>query len=154
MLNRLIPPLAALSLLGACTTTPAGPARIASVPEDAASDVGTVSAADPRAQEAGMVMLRMGGNATDAALATMLALTVVEPQSSGIGGGGFYVRGAADGNVETIDGREKAPAGATPQWFLNPDGSLPDFRASVESGLSVGVPGNIELAWEAHKRFG
>ena len=119
-----------------------------------APQIGAVSAADPRAQQAGMAMLRMGGNATDAALATMIALTVVEPQSSGIGGGGFFVRGAADGEVETIDGRETAPAGATPDWFLNPDGSLPDFHASVESGLSVGIPGNVELAWEAHKKFG
>ena len=116
--------------------------------------IGSVSAADPRAEAAGMAMLKQGGSATDAAIATMLALTVVEPQSSGIGGGGFLVRGAADGSVETVDGRETAPMGATPDWFLNADGSVPPFMDSVLSGLSVGVPGNIALAAEAHARHG
>ena len=116
--------------------------------------IGSVSAADPRAEAAGMAMLKRGGSATDAAIATMLALTVVEPQSSGIGGGGFLVRGAADGSVETVDGRETAPMGATPDWFLNADGSVPPFMDSVLSGLSVGVPGNIALAAEAHARHG
>lgn len=115
---------------------------------------GAVSAADPRAQAAGEEMLRQGGSATDAAIATMLALTVVEPQSSGIGGGGFLVRGTTEGAVTTIDGRETAPGGATPDWFLAPDGSLPDYRASVASGLSVGVPGNIALAAKAHEAHG
>lgn len=116
--------------------------------------IGSVSAADPRAQAAGMAMLWQGGSATDAAIATMLALTVVEPQSSGIGGGGFYVRGTAEGGIETIDGRETAPSGATPDWFLAEDGSLPPFMDSVMSGSSVGVPGNVALAAEAHGRYG
>ena len=74
---------------------------------------GLVSAADPRAAEAGREILREGGSATDAAMAMMLALTVVEPQSSGIGGGGFLVHHDAElGIVQTIDGREKAPASA------------------------------------------
>ncbi len=101
-----------------------------------------------------MAMLRQGGNATDAAIATMLALTVVEPQSSGIGGGGFYVRGSRDGAIVTLDGRETAPAGATPEWFLDSTGRVPPFRESQASGLSVGVPGNIALAWKAHQQFG
>ncbi|MFT4026470.1 MAG: gamma-glutamyltransferase [Novosphingobium sp.] len=115
---------------------------------------GMVSAADPRAAEAGAEMLRAGGSATDAAIATMLALGVVEPQSSGIGGGGFYVTSDAAGHVATIDGRETAPAGATPQWFLGPDGTPLPFRQAVLSGLSIGVPGNIALAAEAHAKHG
>ena len=99
-------------------------------------------------------MLAQGGSATDAAIAVMLALTVVEPQSSGIGGGGFMVRGTADGIVETLDGREKAPAGADPQWFFGEDGELRNYRSSVLSGLSVGVPGNIALVAKAHERHG
>ena len=125
--------------------------------QDEARDLpfaGSVTAADPRAQEAGMEMLRRGGSATDAAIATMLALTVVEPQSSGIGGGGFYLRGAPDGSVISLDGRETAPSGAYPEWFLNEDGSTPPFMESVKSGLSVGVPGNIALAANAHARHG
>lgn len=116
--------------------------------------LGSVSAADPRAQEAGEEILRMSGSATDAAIAIMLALTVVEPQSSGIGGGGFLVRGTAQGEVTTYDGRETAPGGATPGWFLNDDGEVPPFMESVRSGLSVGVPGNIALAAKAHGNHG
>src|SRR5690349_24530815 len=113
MLRRFLP-AAALPLIAACATLPAPEAaRPAAAPA-----VGLVSAADPRAVEAGMAMLRQGGSATDAAIATMLALNVIEPQSSGIGGGGFFVRGDAAGHVDTIDGRETAPAGATGGWFI------------------------------------
>ena len=141
--------LAALSLAG-CAAAPATPV------ESAAPQTmrGAVSAADPRAQAAGYEMLRRGGTATDAAIAVMLALTVVEPQSSGIGGGGFMVLGDADGTVTTYDGRETAPAGATPDWFLDKDGRVPPFRDSVRSGLSVGVPGNLALAAKAHAEHG
>lgn len=115
---------------------------------------GVVSAADPRAAEAGAAMLRKGGSATDAAIATMIALTVVEPQSSGIGGGGFYLYGGADGTLETIDGREAAPMAAGPNWFLDGEDAPLPYMQAVLSGLSVGVPGNIRLAAEAHRRHG
>lgn len=143
--------VAALALAG-CATVPADPQPVAAAAPSAPA--GAVSAADPRAEEAGLEMLQAGGNATDAAIATMLALTVVEPQSSGIGGGGFFVLGTPDGTVITYDGRETAPSGATPEWFLKPDGSLPPFPESVRSGLSVGVPGNIALAARAHAEHG
>ena len=75
---------------------------------------GMVPSADPRATEAGRTILRQGGSATDAAMAMMLALTVVEPQSSGIGGGGFLVHNdGKTGRIDTVDGREKAPMAAT-----------------------------------------
>lgn len=149
MLARLTAPLALLAVLGGCAQT-IGPIDTVGT----AGFVGEVSAADPRAQEAGMAMLRQGGNATDAAIATMLALTVVEPQSSGIGGGGFILRGTKDGEVASFDGRETAPAGAFPEWFLDAEGKVPPFDESQASGLSVGVPGNIAAAWRAHGRFG
>jgi gamma-glutamyltranspeptidase/glutathione hydrolase len=98
-------------------------------------------------------MLRAGGSATDAALATMLALTVVEPQSSGIGGGGFLVHGSAAGQVETIDGREAAPAAAGPGWWLANGAPLP-FGEAQPGGKSVGVPGAIALAAAAHRKYG
>ncbi len=145
-MNRsIVLPLATLAL-SACAT----PQEIASP----APYTGAVSAADPRAQAAGEEILADGGSATDAAIAVMLALTVVEPQSSGIGGGGFLVRGEADGDVTTYDGRETAPWGATPTWFLDENGEAPPFRESVRSGLSVGVPGNIALAAKAHGEHG
>jgi gamma-glutamyltranspeptidase / glutathione hydrolase len=114
---------------------------------------GMVSAADQRAAEAGVLMLREGGSATDAAIATMLALTVVEPQSSGIGGGGFLVTSDPQGRVTTIDGRETAPAAAHPKWFYA-DGQALGQREIVPGGTSVGVPGSIALAAKAHAASG
>ncbi len=138
--------------LASCT---AASQRAASAPPAAAQTftAGMVSAADPRAAEAGVSMLRLGGSATDAAIATMLALTVVEPQSSGIGGGGLYVTTNAKGEVETIDGREKAPAAAHPKWFFK-DGKPMGFADAVPGGTSVGVPGNVALAAKAHRAHG
>ncbi len=150
MLHRFLASFAVLPLLAACTTVPAPSPETAAF----APDVGLVSAADPRAVDAGMAILRQGGSATDAAIATMLALTVVEPQSSGIGGGGFFVRGDASGMVDTIDGREKAPAGATGDWFFGPDGKPLPFGQAQASGMSVGVPGNLRLAELAHREHG
>lgn len=114
---------------------------------------GAVSSADPRATAAGEAILAKGGSATDAAIAVMLALTVVEPQSSGIGGGGFMVWAGSDG-VVTIDGRETAPATATGTRFLDANGDRLPTEQRVLSGLSVGVPGNLSLAAKAHERFG
>lgn len=115
---------------------------------------GVVSAAHPLAAEAGREILRQGGSAADAELAMMLALTVVEPQSSGIGGGGFFLYQPVKGKLVSIDGRETAPKAATPRRFLDASGKpLGRFQA-IPGGLSVGVPGNIALMAMAHKRFG
>lgn len=145
MLKRLFVSIAPLALVS-CATLPAETAP--------PTDVGTVASADPRAAEAGMEMLRQGGSATDAAIATMLALTVVEPQSSGIGGGGFMLRGLPDGSVESFDGRETAPAAAGADWFLDTEGKAKSYRDVVLTGLSVGVPGNVALAKLAHDKYG
>ena len=127
----------------------------ATPPTRTASGAALVSSADARASEAGREILALGGSAADAAMATMLALTVVEPQSSGIGGGGFFVyHDVATGEVVTIDGREEAPAAATPQRFIGADGRPMGMRDAVPGGRSVGVPGNIRLAAEVHRRFG
>src|SRR5688500_10724078 len=117
------------------------------------SPPGMVSAADPRAAAAGVEMLRQGGSAADAALATLLALTVVEPQSSGIGGGGFLVYDDGDGSPRTYDGRETAPMAATYDWFLVDRKPMPVERAEP-GGKSVGVPGNIRLMADAHREHG
>jgi gamma-glutamyltranspeptidase / glutathione hydrolase len=140
--------LACALLLGACTT----PATRAPAPASAA---GAVSAADPRAAEAGAQILREGGSAADAALATMVALTVVEPQSSGIGGGGFLLyHDQAAGHLSSYDGRETAPHAATPAYFLGSDGQPRAVSDAIPGGLSVGVPGNIRLMEMAHQRHG
>lgn len=116
---------------------------------------GIVSTANPLASEAGREILREGGSAADAAMAVMVALTVVEPQSSGIGGGGFLLyNDGKTGRIATIDGRETAPASATPNRFLNPDGTPMPFMQAAPGGLSVGVPGNIALMASAHRKWG
>ena len=152
MLFRTTASIAAALTLAACATVPqaAAPEWARAAPPSA----GVVASADPRATAAGEAMLEKGGNAVDAAIATMIALTVVEPQSSGIGGGGFILLGHPDGTVQSYDGRETAPAGATPAWFLGQDGKpLPRGEATI-SGLSVGVPGNIAVAAKIHAEHG
>ena len=148
MQHRLLASFAAALLLAGCATAPQTPT--ASVPR---YDKGMVSAADPRAAEAGAQVLREGGSATDAALTMLLALNVVEPQSSGIGGGGFLVLDDGRGTVETIDGRETAPAAATPRWF-EIGGKVLTTAQAIPGGLSVGVPGNLSLMEQAHARHG
>jgi gamma-glutamyltranspeptidase/glutathione hydrolase len=132
-------------------------AAIADPPAPVVADPGKgmVSAADPRAAAAGQEMLRAGGSAADAEVAMIFALSVVEPQSSGIGGGGYLVHYDARTNkVETIDGREIAPAAATPQRFLGADGKPMPFFDAFPGGKSVGVPGNVRLAAMAHEKWG
>ena len=120
-----------------------------------AENVGVTSSADPRVTEAGMEMLRQGGSAADAAMAMMLALTVVEPQSSGIGGGGFLLyQDSAKGVLTTINGRETAPAAAKADRFVGPDGKPLGFLAAFQGGHSVGVPGNIQLMAQTHRKWG
>ena len=114
---------------------------------------GMVSAADPRAAAAGVAMLRAGGSATDAAIAVMLALNVVEPLHSGLGGGGFMVHSDVNGQLTSYDGREAAPAAADPYWFYR-DGKPMSYSQAVPGGRSVGVPGNLRLMAAAHKAHG
>lgn len=131
------------------------PAPVLAKSAPAAASTGAVSSPDPRASAAGEAILAAGGSSVDAAIAVMLALTVVEPQSSGIGGGGFLVHAnGSDGMLTTFDGRETAPASATARRFLDADGKLLLRESRVTSGLSVGVPGNIALAAKAHGQFG
>ncbi len=121
----------------------------------AKQSIGTVSSADPRATAAGELILRQGGSAADAAMAMMLALTVVEPQSSGIGGGGFLLHfDGDDGALTTIDGRETAPASAKDDLFLDENGERLGFIQAVLGGRSVGTPGNMRLMAKTHEKWG
>ena len=120
-----------------------------------AENMGVTSSADPRVTDAGMEMLRQGGSAADAAMAMMLTLTVVEPQSSGIGGGGFLLyQDNAKGILSTINGRETAPAAATSDRFVGPDGKPLGFLEAFQGGRSVGVPGNVQLMAQAYQKWG
>ncbi|WP_409530249.1 gamma-glutamyltransferase [Sphingomonas sp.] len=116
---------------------------------------GMVSAADPRAAAAGVEILRAGGSATDAAISTMLALGVVEPQSSGLGGGSFLVLyDAKTKTMTTVDGRETAPMAADDHWFYDAAGKPLSHFAAVPGGRSVGVPGAVRAMALAHRQSG
>ena len=111
--------------------------------------------ANPLASEAGREILRRGGNAVDAAIAVQLVLGLVEPQSSGIGGGAFLVYyDRQTKEVHTYDGRETAPAAAKSDRFLGKDGKPLQFYDAVVGGKSVGVPGTVRMLELIHKKYG
>ena len=120
------------------------------------SSHGMVVTAHPMATEAAVEILQQGGNAVDAAIAAQWVLNVVEPQSSGIGGGGFFVYyDAKTKTVYTFDGREKAPSRAYPEMFLDSAGNPMQFYPHrITGGLAVGVPGTLKLLKRVHDRFG
>jgi len=112
-----------------------------------------VAAANPLATEAGYRMLKQGGSAIDAAIATQMVLTLVEPQSSGIGGGAFLL--LFDGKkVHSYDGRETAPMAATERLFLDQDGKPVSRETGVVGGRSTGAPGVLRMLELAHKKHG
>lgn len=146
--------LAALTL-GACATQlPVTSAAPATAPL-AYGEKHMVAAAHPAAAAVGLDVLKRGGAAIDAAIAMQMVLTLVEPQSSGIGGGGFLLHYAAAGKkLESYDGREKAPAAATADMFLGSDGQPLPFDDVMPGGLSVGVPGVVRMLELAHREHG
>lgn len=112
-----------------------------------------VATAHPLATDAGYRILQQGGSAVDAAIAVQLVLSLTEPQSSGLGGGAFLL--FYDGSeVVALDGRETAPAAATPERFLDAQGRPLPFRAAAVGGRSVGVPGVMHMLGLAHQRYG
>ncbi|MBL0319406.1 MAG: gamma-glutamyltransferase [Alphaproteobacteria bacterium] len=114
-----------------------------------------VVSGNQQASEAGMEILKKGGSAVDAAIAVQMVLNIVEPQASGIGGGGFLVfYNARTQKIETYDGRETAPLRASPTMFLNDDQKPKDFEDVLVGGMSVAVPGVLRMLELAHKEHG
>ncbi|HEV3181885.1 MAG TPA: gamma-glutamyltransferase [Steroidobacteraceae bacterium] len=114
-----------------------------------------VAAANPLAVDAGIEILKRGGKALDAAVAVQAMLGLVEPQSSGVAGGAFLMYyDAHSGKLTAFDGREKAPAGARPDMFLDEHGKPLSYVEAVRSGRSTGVPGVMAMLWSAHRKFG
>lgn len=114
-----------------------------------------VVTANPYASEAALEILRAGGSAADAAIAALLVLGLVEPQSAGLGGGAFWLQyDATSGRLRAYDGRETAPASARPALFFDADGKAMDFWAAVASGRSVGVPGAVALMAKVYANHG
>jgi gamma-glutamyltranspeptidase / glutathione hydrolase len=160
LLRKIAAAAASIALFG-CTTAPAaGPAPAqAQVAPAMAQTAQTaqpfVIAANPLAAEAGLEMLKRGGSAIDAAVAVQAMLSLVEPQSSGLGGGAFINHYDASTRQLTIyDGRETAPAQAVSTMFLKPDGAPIPFREAVVSGKSIGVPGTVAVLAMAHTDHG
>ncbi|MCY7391414.1 MAG: gamma-glutamyltransferase, partial [Leptolyngbyaceae cyanobacterium CAN_BIN12] len=115
---------------------------------------GMIVSANPLASQAGLAMLQQGGNAVDAAVATTFAISVVEPYSAGIGGGGFLLlRVGKTGEVKALDFRERAPLAATAKMYLDASGKARP-QASTEGYLAVGVPGTVAGLAEVHRQYG
>ena len=151
-----------LLLLVACAATPPVPDRPALMPEGASGYTAkpgwsarrfAVAAANPLATEAGFQVLKDGGTAVDAAVAVQMVLALVEPQSSGIGGGAFLLHW--DGQaLAAWDGRETAPAAADERLFIGADGKPLPFMQAVVGGRAVGVPGAVKMLETAHRAQG
>jgi gamma-glutamyltranspeptidase/glutathione hydrolase len=149
-LPRLLAAMTAALALGVGAAQPAAPVR---------ATTQLVVSANPHASEAGRAILHAGGGAVDAAIAVQLVLTLVEPQSSGIGGGAFMLFYAAPsggdaGGIVAYEGRETAPAAATPDMFLNANGGAESFANVGIGGLAVGVPGALRMLELAHREHG
>lgn len=158
---RTLPVLAALLLAG-CASPGIFHHTVPDQPEGAsgyfekpgwATSKFAVAAANPLAASAGYQMLKAGGSAVDAAVAVQMVLTLVEPQSSGIGGGAFLVHFNGQ-ETEAFDGRETAPAVATEALFIGGDGKPMPFIEAVVGGRSVGTPGTVRMLEMAHQRYG
>ncbi len=154
--------LAAAAWLAGCASSPTLHYTVPAQPEGAsgytekpgwATTQFAVAAANPLATDAGYQVLKAGGSAIDAAIAVQMVLTLVEPQSSGIGGGAFllYSNGQA---IEAYDGRETAPAAADEKLFLDANGKPMAFHDGVVGGRSVGVPGTLRMLEMAHRAHG
>ncbi len=141
-----------LVMLSACVTTQV---KVVSTSEPSTAQSFMAATANPFATEAALEMLRSGGSAADAAIAAQMVLTLVEPQSSGIGGGAFMMYYDAEtGDIGAYDGRETAPASATPEMFLDDMGQPRDWYDVVPGGLSVGVPGALRMLEMVHAEHG
>ena len=151
LLNKAAVALASIFVFGCATVPAAAPPPL----QSAAPAEPFVIAANPLAANAGIEVLKRGGSAIDAAVAVESMLSLVEPQSSGIGGGAFITYyDASTRGVTIYDGREVAPAQATSTMFLKPDGTPLPFREAVLSGRSTGVPGAVAVLALAHGEHG
>ena len=162
-MKRLLTSIAMACLLAACATAPTpfvyttpaqpvGSSGYTAKPGWATTKF-AVAAANPLASDAGLQVLRAGGSAIDAAVAVQMVLTLVEPQSSGIGGGAFMLHSSGS-KVEAFDGRETAPSGVDEKLFTGADGKPVAFFDGLVGGRAVGVPGVVKMLEAAHKQYG
>ena len=157
-MRRIVPALTVLALVLALILGRAGLAMAADgalPPQSGFAPHAMVAAANPLAVDAGVKVLRSGGSAVDAAVAVQTVLGLVEPQSSGLGGGSYMLYyDAKTRQTTSYDGRETAPAGATPDMFFGPDGKPLSHMAGILTGRSTGVPGAVAMLALAQKQHG
>jgi len=152
MFNTSLKTLCAATLIAAAL--PVNAPAIAQVTETVAKHH-MIAAANPHAADAGLAMMRAGGSAVDAAIAAQMVLGLVEPESSGIGGGAFMlVYNPKTKRTTSFDGREMAPQSATPGMFLDASGQPRGHGDAIPGGLSVGIPGVVRMLALAHKKYG
>lgn len=144
-----------LLLIGvaACSPAPSSPKALVAIQKQAFGDSAMVVSAHPLATQAGLAILKEGGNAIDAMVTVHLALAVAYPRAGNIGGGGFLVYRAKNGQVQTLDFREQAPLKATRDMYLNAQGKVID-SLSLIGHLASGVPGSVAGLYEAHQKLG
>ena len=164
-MKRLLTSVALAALLAACASSPTSPFSYSAPTQQPEGSSGftpkpgwaamkfAVAAANPLATDAGYQILKAGGSAIDAAIAVQMVLTLVEPQSSGIGGGAFLLHSNGSA-VEAFDGRETAPMAADEKLFMGADGKPMSFYDGVVGGRSVGTPGTVRMLEMAHKQYG
>jgi gamma-glutamyltranspeptidase/glutathione hydrolase len=164
-MKRLLTSVALAALLAACASSPTSPFSYSAPTQQPEGSSGftpkpgwaamkfAVAAANPLATDAGYQILKAGGSAIDAAIAVQMVLTLVEPQSSGIGGGAFLLHSNGTA-VEAFDGRETAPMAADEKLFMGADGKPMPFYDGVVGGRSVGTPGTVRMLEMAHKQYG
>ena len=158
--SRCLALLVLSALVASCRVAPSDNAPASSAGPTTDTPIGRratagVVAANPIAVDAGLEVLRAGGGAADAAVAVQAALGLVEPQSSGLGGGAFLLYyDAQSGRVAAFDGRETAPAGAQPDMFLDDKGTPLSYSDAVTSGRATGVPGAVAMLGAVHDKFG
>ena len=164
-MKRLLTSVALAALLAACASSPTSPFSYSAPTQQPEGSSGftpkpgwaamkfAVAAANPLATDAGYQILKAGGSAIDAAIAVQMVLTLVEPQSSGIGGGAFLLHSNGSA-VEAFDGRETAPMAADEKLFMGADGKPMPFYDGVVGGRSVGTPGTVRMLEMAHKQYG
>src|SRR3954465_9424347 len=149
--RKIIGIIAGVSLTGCGTTQ----VPVSQAPTQVAVAEPFAIAANPLAAQAGLNVLKRGGSAVDAAIAIQAMLSLVEPQSSGVGGGAFMTYyESRTGKITVYDGREVAPAQATPGMFLDASGEPLDFNTAVVSGRATGVPGAVKMLGLAHDEHG
>ena len=164
-MKHLLTSVALAALLAGCASAPTSPFAYTAPTQQPEGSSGftpkpgwaatkfAVAAANPLATDAGYQILKAGGSAIDAAIAVQMVLTLVEPQSSGIGGGAFLLHSKGS-TVEAFDGRETAPMAADENLFIGPDGKPIPFYDGVVGGRSVGTPGTVRMLEMAHRQHG